>query len=262
MLSENRRRRHPVLEVEELGSRLLPSVAPLSLATRQTFDGPGTAFVLGQEAAPPGPQILSGGPTGRFLRLATTTIPNNNDFAFKLTAPGRFRRIVADFDFRMIPGFGRADGIGFALLSTRQFGASGRVAPPPPRFIPEEPAFSRSLGIGFDIFQNLDVGDINANHVSVHFRGNLVTQVDVTPFLDLASGGWIHARVVVQAARRQAKVSVLLTPPGGVPVTVIDRLQVAPYSPFESRVWFGARSGGFSAEHDLDNVRVRFLRRL
>src|SRR5262245_23409740 len=75
------------------------------------------------------PEFLGGGPApqnapSRFLRLARA-VPNvNNSVAFDRTDVGLAGRIVADFDFRITPGFNggggflRADGLGFALLNT------------------------------------------------------------------------------------------------------------------------------------------------
>ena len=40
--------------------------------------------------------------------------------------------------------------------------------------------------------------DGSRNHVSVHFDGKLTQEVDLGTALDLASGEWTHARIVVR----------------------------------------------------------------
>jgi hypothetical protein len=187
---------------------------------------------------------------------------HNQAIAFDRTDPGAFRKVIAEFDIRMTPRVGRADGFGFCILDTAVYGSTGMVCPPPPHGIPEEPNFTGSVCVGFDIYQNVDLNDLNANHVSLHFDGELLTQVDATPVVDLAGGEWIHAQVAIRHRRRGSDVSVSLTPLGARPSTVIDRFPIPGLEPYEGRVWFGARSGGESADHDLDNVRVRFKRPL
>jgi hypothetical protein len=201
---------------------------------------------------------MPGGPTGsgNFLRLATTYIVTNNSITFERTDSGIFSTIVAEFDFRMTPGTGQADGFGFALLNTAFYNRSGTVCSTP--FTPEEPNFTGSLGVGFDIYKNPEPGDINNNHLSIHFNAIALTQVDVTPVTNLASGEWIHAEIVMRPGGGASQVSVILMPPGRQPVIVIDSFFVPGFDPYEGRVFFGARSGGESADHDLDNINVQF----
>ncbi len=263
-----RRRRTP-LTLEPLEDRCVP------VATVQTFNAPdmGSHFVPGQFNNGPEPTVMDGGPTGtgKFLRLVsadpTPMPPSFNTIAFDRTNAGPSQKLVADFDFRITPGNGRADGFGFALLNTQTYGSTGPVGG-----TAEEPNFTGSLGVGFDIYRNADIGDIGppnirgnvfSNSISLHFNGAVLTQVDVTPVLDLARGIWTHTRILVQAGGGGADVSVLLSPAREqAPVTVIDRFHIAGYTPYEGRVHFGARAGGETAAFDLDNVNVRFLRPL
>jgi len=235
-----------------------PAVPPAAAGTIQDFDAGGTAYLLGQQANPPAPAVLpGGGANGDFLRLAfdTASPPNLGSADFERTDPGPACAISAGFDFRITPGSGRADGLGFALLDAGVFGPAGVVPPPPPFFVPEEPNFVRSLGFGFDVYQNLEPGDPDANHVSIHFDGAPVAMIDAGS-VDLGSGGWIHAEIEVDAVA--GTVGVALTPEGGAPVLIATDLPVAGLAPYESRVHFGARSGGLAADHDLDNVAVAF----
>jgi Domain of unknown function (DUF4214) len=227
------------------------------LSTLQNFNipGQGTPYVTGRHASGIGPAIIPGDPTtdGPYLRLASHEVPSVNTIAFDLTDGGLAVRTVADFDFRMTPVNGRADGFGFALLNTANQGTSGEKGGGS-----EEPNFAGSLGVGFDIFQNNDLGDINNNNISIHFNGAVLGQFDASP-VNLASGVFIHAQVVVRSNSEVADVSVALTPRGAAPVQVVSQFAVPGMPAYQRRVQFGARSGGESAEHDLDNVNVESI---
>ncbi len=245
-----------------------------SAQTVENFDTPadttdGTLYVsancnFSENPGAPVPVEFLGGPTGigNFLRLATILGDDekaiHNSIAFDVTDPGLFSQIVAEFDFRMTPGpFGKADGFGFALLNTANYGNSGGVCPTLKPNASEEPNFTGSLGVGFDIFQNTGFTDNNDNHLSIHFDSVLVEQFDMTA-VDLAGAQWIHAKIIMRPGGGFSDVSVILTPLGGAPVTVLNSFPVPGFNRYEGRVFFGARSGGLSAEHDFDNINVQF----
>ncbi|MBI3248820.1 MAG: DUF1929 domain-containing protein [Deltaproteobacteria bacterium] len=271
-------------------SLLLTLAGPLCgsavAATVQDFDKPskGTPYVSIQTNNPPGPEVLPGGPTGsgNFLRLASATPqpqpPSANTITFPDTDPAA-DIVVIDFDFRLtpgnavVPGKGRADGFGVALLNTAFFSAPG-VASQGPVFAAEEPNFTGSLGIGFDLYKNGnlpggypdDIGNDNvrgpfvfSNSLSVHFHGQVLTQVDVSEVVDLAGGQWMHARIVMRPGGGFSDVSVMLTPRDCAPVTVVENLPVPGLLPYRGRLHFGARSGGETANSDIDNIKVQFL---
>lgn len=230
---------------------------PVDAATVQTFDGPGTGYQLLQIDNPPGAELVAG-PSGNLLRLVpgAGTTPIHNTIAFDRSDPGPFCGMSAEFDFRITPGTGRADGMGFALLDTAVYHTRGQVGVGGPLFASEEPSFPRSLGIGFDVFQNAEAADPDANHLSVHFDGARLTQVPAGG-VDLASGQMVHAQVVMTTGATPS-VTVTLTPAGGGAVTVINAFPVPGLEPYEGRAWFGARGGGLTADHDLDNVNVTY----
>ena len=232
---------------------LLLGPAPGLAATILDCDRPGTPYTATQLLDPPPPRCVPEGPTGSFLRLADTTVVNRNSIAFDLSDPGPHGLIVADFDFRLRPRAvnDAADGFGFTLLSTARFGASGFVGGGS-----EEPNRRGCLGIGFDIHHGPE--DEGPNHVSVHWDSTKVAEVDVSDALDLANGQFNHARIVVRAGQVPADVTIILTPCGGPPTTVADRIVVPGLAPYESRVQLMGRSGGEAALHDLDNVNVQF----
>lgn len=243
------------------------------LSTTQTFDGGGTPFLIDDNGNLPAPALIADGSTGFGVRLAyaTNNPPNVGVLSFPRTDVGAFDQVLADFDFRITPGesagaAGRADGLGITFLSTDPF--IGGVNATNVDGGSEEPNFPKSFSVGFDTYQNDDLGDIGndvirpnySNSISLHFDGVLLPngQFDASPILDLASGGWNHARIVVRPGQGFSDVSVILTPPGGIPTTLVDRFRVAGLTPYENRVYFGARSGGESSHHDLDNIAVAY----
>jgi len=242
--------------------------APASTGTFQDFDSPGTPSAIYVQLGPP-PITVMGGPTdsGQFMRLAfgaPAPTSTHASLAFNRTHTGTAQVVVADFDFRMTPGFGRADGMGFALLNTANYGIAGAIAPNllPPG-VAEEPNFTGSLGIGFDIYQSSDPPptELNNNHLSLHYNGAKLAEFDAGPIgtLDLGGGEWIHARVTIQPGSVYSDVTVTLTPCGGPAATIISSFPVTGFVPYEGRAYFAARSGYENADQDLDNVRVQFL---
>jgi Domain of unknown function (DUF1929)/Calx-beta domain/Kelch motif len=259
-------------------------VASASTATIQDFDDPtkGTVCVPLQIDNLPPATVMPGGPMGfgNFLRLVSAlpdpSAPSSNTFTCPATAPAS-DMIVADFDFRMTPGNavqagnGRGDGFSFALLNTAFYNTS-TIAPQGPLFAAEEPNFAGSFGLGFDIYKNTgrpsypdDIGNENiragfSNSLSIHFDGQLLEQFDATPVIDLAGGQWIHVQVLLRPGKAVPTVTVTLTPQNCVPVVLVKDYPVAGLAPYEARVHFGARSGGETANYDIDNLRVQFLK--
>lgn len=138
-------------------------------------------------------------------------------------------------------------------------------------FAAEEGNYLGSLGIGFDTYKNDhpgaypdDIGDnvLRANYsnsISVHFNANLLAQVDVGSAVDLASGQWIHTQIIMRPGAAIPDISVILTPSGGQPITVVNQFPVPGLAPYQGRVHFAGRSGHESSNHDLDNINVQFM---
>lgn len=231
-----------------LATTLVPA---LSWAlTFQDFDSPGTPYMLQQHFGPPGTTILSGGRTGKFLRLATGgAYQTVNTISLELTDPGSFPRVHVEFDFRML---GSADGIGFALLDTSFWGDSGPVGE-----IQEGALIEGSLVLGLDIFQNPETGDPSHNFVKVTYDATVVAVAD--PGFPLANGAWHHADLELEATSGGGLVTLVLSPAGGTPVTPFSELLVPGFAPYEARAAFGGRTGALTADHDIDNVTVRFV---
>jgi len=230
--------------------------------TEQNFDDSGTPYSLHTFSGSYTPTVLpaDAGSEGQFLRLASTNVNILNTIVFDRTATGSFNTVVATFDFRITPTTGnRADGLGFALLPTALYGTNG-PAIGPFSGLGEEPNLAGAIGVGFDIYQNS--GELNNNHVSIHYNGALLSTTVATPSFDLANGNFHRAEVTIAFAGGNAMVTVRVTPniragPGATQ-TLFNNF-VVPASAYEARAAFGARTGGQYARHDLDNVDVQFV---
>lgn len=246
----------PLRRLPASGLLLAVALFHPSLATGQTqdFDGGGTpysSFVasFGENQTPP--TVTGGGPTGSFLRLATTPARHITTITFDAVA-GASDQTVIDFDFRMTSPGARsaaADGLGFAFANADRF-PSGPI----PSSLPEFGNVEQSIGVGLRTW--------GGNFVDVNFGSTLLARLDVSSQLDLVSGLFIHAQLTLRASAASADVSLVLTPQGSAPISLVDRLAVPGLRPYRGRLWFGARSGGLSAHHDLDNIQVRYSRPL
>jgi galactose oxidase-like protein/Calx-beta domain-containing protein len=233
------------------------------------FDGSGSPYATGVHAPQPttAPQLTAGGPNGagNMLRLAFGRTPpddrpvstaSQNSITFDRADPAASDQVVADFDMRIKPQAGRGDGLGFALLNTAMYGISGPVAP---SAAAEEPNFAGSLGIGFHVSHSTDPAVVSDNRVSVHFNGAQIGQFDVTPALDLAGGEWVHVQAAMRPGGGFSDVTLTLTQCGQPASTVIDRLPVSGFVPYQSRPQFAARAVSGQADHDIANIRVTYL---
>ncbi|MFN7932904.1 MAG: malectin domain-containing carbohydrate-binding protein [Bryobacteraceae bacterium] len=220
-------------------------------ATTQNFDGGGAnciALNANWLSNTTPATITAGGPTGAFLRLATTPAANLNTYTCDRTDTVA-EQVVAEFDFRIVPPGGvrsmAADGLGFAFLNTTAYGATGGVF----HNVPEEPLFTKSLGVGFRVYQT--------NTVYITYDNVRLAAVDLTGRLDLATGQFIHAKIVMRSGVF-SDVTVTLTASGASPIVAVDRLAIPQFASYAGRVWFGARSGGLAAFHDIDNINVQY----
>lgn len=228
--------------------------------TIQDFDAAGTTYTLANYGSTAvSVQPANSGSTGNYLRLVPSDGGELGTIAFNRSATGAFNTVVANFDFRIIPpaGGARADGMGFALLNTGSYGTSGAG----PAFA-EEPSLANSIGIGFDVYGNASTPtEPNNNHVSLHWNNAQIGNA-VIPTFDMANGKFNRAQIIVRFSGGNAYVTVRLTPDiNGTPgptQTLFQDAVLSGATPFESRVAFGARTGGLWAEHDLDNVNVQF----
>jgi hypothetical protein len=236
---------------------LLSDRNPLPALTFQDFLNPGgTSYLTSVSGTVPVPSVQAGGPGGgNFIRLIQgIDTSSTNSIAFDRSDPGGFTQATVDFDFRMTPGTTPCgEGFGFALLSTAAYGKTGAVSG-----AAEEPAFTGSLGVGFDIHQDA-APDLNSNHLSIYFDNLPVLQIDASTVIPvMANGQWHHARIVVRPGGGFSDVSILLTPSGGVQAPLVSNVAVPGLSPYEARAYFAARNSTLTADHDVANVQVQF----
>jgi len=221
------------------------------LSTTQDFSGTGgTTYSLEQIAGPPSAQVLTGGPTGNFLQLATTptssALGNDNSISFVRSDPGTWNQVTAEWDFSVTQTTPGESGVGmsFALLNTAVYGPSGTASSPQPQL----GAYQGSLAFGFDTTNEL---------VNLSLNNAVVTNQSLSGTLNLASGVFIQAQAVVSFP--SATVSLVLTPltSGAAPVTVFNSVSVPGLTAYESRVSLEAKNTVTSpATFDLANINV------
>ncbi|TAK56497.1 MAG: hypothetical protein EPO25_00385, partial [Gammaproteobacteria bacterium] len=222
--------------------------------TSQDFDAPGLPWVDARYGSAGAPAVVAGGPTGNFLRLLPGDASGTNTIGFTSTHPaGGAATVTVEFDLRITPVSNQGDGLGFAWLGTDRWGNGGDA----PQF-GEEPNVGGSFGVGFDPSNNSEVSD---NHVSLHYDGIELTEIDLTPLIGgfrLDSGLFHHARIVLQSVEGGSAVSVYLTPNGGSEVAVVENYFIGGMYAYAGRAAFGARngSGTWRGDYDLDNVAI------
>ncbi len=234
------------------------------LSTVQNFDTPGTAYTKLQVAGPPAAQVMSGGPTGNFLRLATTptaptaSVPgNDNSISFVTSDPGTYNQATASWDFRVTPQTGNGDGMSFALLNTSDYGSSGGAS----SSAPQQGLYKGSLAFGFDTA---------ADAVNLSFNDAIVTTTSLLGELNLASASvqFITASAAIDFlnARVSLSLTTTITISGTtetVTVPVFGSTTVPGLAPYESRVSLEAKNDNpqyptlTSADFDLDNINVQ-----
>jgi hypothetical protein len=227
--------------------------------TAQNFDDPGSSYVTVTTTGADGPAVLSGGPSGQFMRITPAVNSLANRVFFDRTAVGAYKIVIATFDFRIA---GSADGMCFVLLNTASYGSTGAVT----ANFSEEPSIANALGVGFDIYLNTQsAAEPNANHVSLHWNGSQVTSNAAAPSLSLAAGRFHRAKITIkfETNPNRALVTVEIAPDvygaGGTPEVLFDNFVINGVAAFEGRVALGARTGGANATHDFDNLNVQYF---
>jgi hypothetical protein len=230
------------------------TISARAQSTTQNFDGGGTAFTLSNFGGPPATIVPAGNP-GNAVQLTYASAGSTvNTIAFDRTAVGPFTQVTANFDF-FIGNGSHADGFSFALLDTGTFGTTGAS----PGF-GEEPNLTKSFGAEFDTFNN---GEVSNNYVALHFNGSSDLAVqDLYPLsFILSNAAWNHAQITITPVAGGSDVTMTLSPStgsGNPTVTPFSDVFIAGLNPYESRVAFGARTGGATEDMLLDNINVSF----
>ncbi len=225
--------------------------------TQQDFDSAGGIPYELQKMLSNGAdaEIVAGGPTGSFLRLANNiNTSTENQVAFSRTHTGPFDSVDIAFDFRLEPivtAPNRAEGLTLAILDADVHGDGGPVTR-----LTTEPNIGGVLGIGFDIYDNGSV-DQNNNHISIHLNGTELAEF-TAPGIDLANG--LFNSVAVQLTRTDGGTLLTLSlepGDGSATLTPISDYFLGGYELDDFRLAFAGKTGSsYTAHHDLDNVLV------
>lgn len=217
------------------------------------------------------PTVQAGGPTANYMRMASgATLGSFANIAFDQTANiadaatfGDRPTVLIDFDFRLTPAIGQADGLGLALFRTADYGATGAV----PSFN-EDPNITSpggpDFGVGFDIYNNGGPADPDNNHVSLHFGSLQAVANSGAIGFDISDGNFHHASVQLNYVPGGANVTMTLQPNSlgtaglsGSPVTVFNNVFIPGLTPYAYRLALTARTGGETADQDIDNINIK-----
>ena len=244
----------------------------------EDFDGGGTNAYSLTSSSGTAPSVLTGGPSGSYLRVVSLTASNNNSIAFdenlSVTGPAPKGKILS-FDFRMSGDADNtaaggccdsaADGLGIGYHATPRWGATGPMNPgaagAPDGADWERPAFARAVTIGLDVFEKIDVVTLNA-------FGSTIAEVDVKPFLDLNNG--LFHRGILTVLPNPANTDTAL-----FDFDIIEDVHGAAISHKimddiladnvnlnglpANRIIAGGRTGGAFVNGDFDNISVRLV---
>ncbi len=204
------------------------------------------------------PVVMSGGPTGNFLRLMHDGRNNLRNAAVfdasgETTDPTNV--VYGHFDFRLASatqGQSPADGFSVALIPTATFGETGpgwdHTAT-----VAEEPNIPGTFAVAFDLWQNL-------NNVSTHWDGSQIQETAIdTSILDLDNGLFHRAQLVLEQGDGGSSLSLSIIPDvhgtPGAAVVLADDLFIPGLDLYSYRVQFSGRTGGAHMTVDLDNIR-------
>jgi hypothetical protein len=208
---------------------------------------------LTQYGPAPGPAFVGGGWDGAYLNLTQPENSLNNQAAFPEVVAGPYQKLMVDFDFRISAGNGGgADGVGFVYAESSLHNTHGPV----PSFS-EEANLAGSLGVGFDTFNNTDLGDGGENSVSLHFNGavlgNFVIDGSAIPTFENSEVN--HAKITVVPGVGGSNVSVAVTnQTSGNTINPFTDFFVPGLTAYDGRMVFNARTGGANSQQDIDNV--------
>ncbi len=201
-------------------------VVGISNADFYDFEGGGGFTLNGNAAVDSGSVMLTPNVGSQRGTVIFDSIPTDPIANFEVS-----------FDFWIGPA--GADGMCFALMDashglTALFGETGPGA--------------GSLSVSFDTYQNS--GDPSGNFVQIRLDDTSVATA--IPTFSMESSQWHHADISFAGGN----LTLVLTPEGGVAETLFDAVAVSGFTPFAGRYGFGARTGGSTSEHRVDNVSI------
>ncbi len=195
------------------------------------FEGGGPGFTVNGNAT-----VNNGS-----MRLTENAGSLNGSVIFDPISTDPVAGFEASFDFLALNADG-ADGMSFALLDSSVYG--------PTAIFGESGPGAASLSIGIDLYDNGGEPQVGGNYFDI--RLNNVVIASAVPSFTMEGTGWHH----VDISFNSGFLTLVVTPQGGKPETLFDAVRVTGYTPFVGLYGFGARTGGVSNEHRVDNVRI------
>ena len=240
--------------------------------TVQGFDGPGTFYQAtdrhgfdGGTDATRHAAILSGGPSGNFLRLVHAVNSQNANIGFNQTIPSGTPKplVESSFDFRMQgdAGINRADGFAFGLFDVNTYGTTGGILDGSLDW--ETVGLASALTLAFDIYDGNPGTTTDA--LRLIWNGNKIDfGLGVDDFFtafDLNNDLFHHAKLTLLDIGTDTSATLTLTQDafGAANVFPVFTDLIIPgldMDTFDFRAGFGARTGGANADMDIDNVQV------
>jgi len=197
-----------------------------------------TDYVLTKHGGGPAAVLENGD-----MKLLYTT-GQLNSLGFDRTAEGMYGKITAQWDFSILAG---ADGFGFILLNTADYGTSGAC----PAVAGEEPTLAGSFAVGFDVYCKDYSGNLGEHEVSLHWDG----MERANRFSEFDFRGGQMRRAVLEVDYVVGGAEITLSLDGNY---VYDHFFMEEMTPYESRVAVIGRTGGVSTVLYLDNLNVTF----
>lgn len=262
-------------DVDNLRSFALPSTyLPVNNTTSQNFDDHGTFYqaydehgIFPNSDGTRHAQVVAGGPTGNFLRLAHAVNWQNPHIGFDRQIPlGAPKATVsANIDFRIsgqTPPNERADGFGFGLFGVATYGDTGPLLAG--ELLWETPSFANALTVGIRIYDG--DGNNSTDFLTLNYNGATLFSADTAllPGLwDLNNDVFHRLQLELRDAGTDTLASLSLVQDvntgGGIStLPIFTDLPVfgLDLDAFDFRVGLGARTGGLNADFDFDNLIV------
>ena len=250
-------------DVDRITSSALTTGSPTT-STTQNFDSVGTGFqTYDNSDGASHPILLTGGPTGNYLRLIHAENGQVANIGFEQSVPdGGKESVSAEFDFRMnADGAGqRADGFQLSLLNVLAYGTSGILDTAFHAY--EGELLGNALSLGFRIYDGEQATP--TDFIRLGFNG---AEANFTTFntFDLNSDQFHHVKLDLVNNGSDTIATLTLTPDWlgapGAPVTVFSGVNIAglDLDTFDFRAAFGARTGGANTAVDIDNLNVNYV---
>ena len=246
--------------------------APTEQDFTSTFPDPneGLAYltsISGGLARPP--EIIEGwdGNAGRITHDGAGG--QNSSIAWDTTIEGGYTSLDVTFQIRGSGVGVGAEGFGFGLLNTAEFGERTSAGL---SWQPDEPNLAGSIGIGFDLFNNANLDPKTVTNlddsISLHYDRAIIEQISTDELFDVAGepipSNWLESNnplqvaVNIQQVGEDANLAVTMVDlVTSQTVFVMEEVVLPGFSPYEARLAFGGRTIGVDTNTDVDNITYR-----